>query len=252
MSNVGPNAEDTGNTQQTQNNQQEEGGQQQQQQKGENNGQNNDDKFEDLWQDTDSNKDKTQQQQTQQTQQPGSQQAPDADKAFSTYIEGLDLSKDIDLAKVSEDLNQGNTESLGKAFSSIAAKTYRQAMIDMNKIIDQKVTAGVEAAVSQSSNAAQGTQAVRQMNTLLDFTKNPAIAPVAGAVLAQLMKKGKSVDDAVEGVRKFFQNTSKISAKALGLQNPPRGRPGNQPFSNVGDTGGDDDDETDWLETLGV
>lgn len=251
MSNVGPNAGDAGNQQQDQNTQQDQGTQQQQQQQGQDNQQNNDDNFADLWQDPDSNTAQTQQQQNQQTQQQGSQQTPNADEAFNTYIEGLDLTKDIDLGKVSEDLNQGNTESLGNAFSSIAAKTYRQAMIDMSKVIDQKVSAGVEAAVQQSSNAAQGTQAVRQMNTLLEFTKNPAIAPVAGAVLAQLMKKGKSTEDAVEGVRKFFQNTSKISAKALGMHNAPRGRPGNQPFNGAGDIA-DDDEETDWLETLGV
>lgn len=229
------------------------GQQKQTDQTGENNQQNNDDNFEDLWHDPDDTSGQTQQQQTQpQTQQPGSEQKPNADEAFNTYIKGLDLTKDIDLAKVSEGLNQGNTESLGNAFSTIAAKTYRQAMVDMSKIIDQKVAAGVKAAVTQSSNVAQGDMAVRQMNSTLDFTKNPAIAPVAGAVLAQLIKKGKSTEDAVDGVRKFFQNTSKISAKALGLQKPPHGRPGNQSFSGAGNIADDEDTEVDWLETLGV
>lgn len=227
--------------------------QKQKDQTGESNQQNNDDNFEDLWHDPDESSGQTQQpKQTQQTQQAGPEQKPDADEAFNTYIKGLDLTKGIDLAKVSEELNQGNTDSLGNAFSAIAAKTYRQAMVDMSKIIDQKVAAGVKAAVTQSSTVAQGDMAVRHMNDALDFTKNPAIAPVAGAVLAQLIKKGKSTEDAVEGVRKFFQNTSKISAKALGLQRPPQGRPGNQPFSGAGNITDDEDAEVDWIETLGV
>lgn len=229
------------------------GKQKQKEQTGENNQQNNDDNFEDLWHDPDESSEQTPQQKTpQQTQPANIEQKPNVDEAFNTYIEGLDLTKGIDLAKVSDELNQGNTESLGNAFSVIAAKTYRQAMVDMSKIIDQKVAAGVKAAVTQSSNVAQGDMAVRHMNNALDFTKNPAIAPVASAVLAQLIKKGKSTEDAVEGVRKFFQNTSKISAKALGLQKAPQGRPGNQPFSGAVNIDDDEDAEVDWIETLGV
>lgn len=250
MSNVGPNAGDnnTGdNTSQTQDGQTDPNSQQQQQ--NQNNSQNNDDNFDDMWQDPDSNKAQTTTPQDGQQQQ--QQQTPNVNEVFDTYIQELDLTKGIDLAKVSEELNQGNTESLGKAFSEIAAKTYRQAMLDMSKVIDQKVQAGVTAAVQQSSNAVHGNLAVKQMNTTLEFTKNPAIAPIANAALSQLIKKGKSVDDAVEGVRRFFQNTSKISAKELGLQNPPRGRPGNQPFSGPNEIT-DDDDDGDWMETLGV
>jgi len=254
MSNVGPNADNAGQQQQGQQ-QTQEGGQQQQQQQTEDNAQNNADNFEEIWHDPTDDAGSQQTQQTPQDQQSGQQQqqAPNADEAFNTYIEGLELTKDVDLNSISEELNQGKTEGLGKAFSAIATKTYRQAMVDMSRVIDQKVNAGIEKAVLQSSNAAQGNQAVRQMNTTLNFTKNPAVAPIANAALAQLIKKGKSVEDAVEGVRTFFQKTSKLSAKELGLQNPPRGRPGNQSFNGAGDIADDgDDDEIDWLETLGV
>ncbi len=216
-----------------------------------NNEENNDDNFSKIWEnptDADAGQQQQLQQQTQQVQQAP---AKSSEEVFGTYIEKLELTKDIDLGKISEELNQGNTEGLGTALKAVAAQTYRQAMVDMSKVIDQKVTAGVKAAVQQSSSAVQGNMAVTQMNTALAFTKNPAIAPVAGAVLSQLIKKGKTVDDAVEGVRKFFQNTSKISAKELGLQHAPNQRPGNQSFNGAGDLG-DDDEEIDWLETMGV
>ncbi len=251
MSDTGPNAGDTGSTQNAGDGQQSQDGQQQQQQQGDNNEPNNADKFENIWQTEPEDGDQQQQQTPQGTPQSQQQQTPNADEAFNTYIEGLQLTDGLDLPTISEELNQGKTEGLGKAFSAVASKVYRHAMIDMSRVIDQKVKAGVEQAVQQSSNAAQGNQAVRQMNTTLEFTKNPAIAPVANAALAQLIKKGKSVEDAVEGVRSFFQNTSKLSAKDLGLQTAPRSRPGNQPFNGVGDIG-DDDEDTDWLETLGV
>ncbi len=223
-------------------------GQQQQQKK--TNEENNDDNFAQIWENpTDPNAGQQQQQQQQAPQQ--QQPAKSSEEVFGTYIEKLELTKDIDLGKISEELTQGNTEGLGTALKTVAAQTYRQAMVDMSKIIDQKVTAGVEKAVQQSSNAVQGNMAVSQMQTALAFTKNPAIAPIAGAVLSQLIKKGKSVDDAVDGVRQFFQNTSKISAKELGLQHAPAGRPGNTGFNGAGNVQ-DDDEEIDWLETMGV
>ncbi len=216
-----------------------------------NNQQNNDDNFEQIWENpTDDTGGQQQQQQQTQLQQPVKDPV-DPDKVFNTYIDKLELTKSVNLEEISTELSQGKTEGLGNALKTVAAQTYRQAMVDMSKIIDKKVKAGVEAAVQQSQNAVQGNMAVTQMNTALSFTKNPAIAPVASAVLSQLIKKGKSVDDAVDGVRAFFQNTSKISAKELGLQNPPRGRPGNQPFNGTGDID-DDENEIDWLETMGV
>ncbi len=217
-----------------------------------NNQQNNDDKFEEIWQNPTDDTGGPQQQQQQQQVQQSTAEPVDSNKVFNEYIEKLELTKSVDLQEISEELNQGKTDGLGNALKTVAAQTYRQAMVDMSKIIDQKVKAGVQAAVQQSNNQVQGNMAVTQMNTALSFTKNPAIAPVAGAVLSQLIKKGKSVDDAVDGVRAFFQNTSKISAKELGLQNPPRGRPGNQPFNGTGDLGNDDENEIDWLETMGV
>lgn len=218
----------------------------QQGQKGQNNGDNNGDNFDDLWQDPnvetlDKNK--------QTTQEP--EKKPDPTEVFDEYIKGLDLASGLDMAKISGDLNQGNTESLDNAFSTIASNTYRQAMVDMSKVIDQKVEAGVAKAVQQSSNASQSDMAVKHMNTELNFTKNPVIAPVASAVLAQLIKKGKSTEDAVNGVREFFKQTSQLSAKELGRQNPPHSRPGNQRFDNPVNSD-DAENEIDWMETLGV
>ncbi len=256
MSDTGANAgsTDEGGQQQNQQGQQDQSGQQQQQQQKKDNDKDNDDNFETLWQDENADaggQKQTPQKQAPQQQQQQQQQEPSAEETFGKYITSLNLTKDVDLTKISEELNQGKTEGLGTAFSAIAAQTYRQAMVDMSKVIDQKVAAGIEAAVTKSSNAVHGDMAVRQMNTTLEFTQNPAIAPIANAALAQLIKKGKTVDEAVESVRAFFTKTSQLSAKELKLQNPPRGRPGNQPFNGAGDVG-NDEEETDWMDTLGV
>ncbi len=179
------------------------------------------------------------------------QQQPDANEAFNEHIKSLDLVSGLDLSEISTELNQGNTEALNKAFTHMASNIYRQSMINASKIIDKKVQEGVDKAVKSSANAVQGNMAVDKMQAALSFTKQPAISPVATAVLAQLIKKGKSVDDAINGVRTFFKQTAHISAKELGLNQPPRSRPGQQPFNNnIIDT--DEEAETDWMETLNI
>lgn len=222
----------------------------QQQQQGGDNNQNNDDNFNDLWDNPSDNQDGNNQQSQQSGQQQQQQQDADPNKTFDTYIASLNLSEGIDVAAISGELNNGQTEGLNNAFSTVARNVYRQAMIDVNKIIDKKVESGVSKAIQQSTNAVQGNMAVDRMQASLSFTKDPAINPIATAVLSQLIKKGKSVDDAILGVRNFFTKTANISAKELGINQPPRGRPGNQQFNNNVDN--DDDGEMDWLETLNV
>lgn len=219
-----------------------------QQQQDKNNAPNNDDNMADLWQDpVDETKKPQQTQQSQNIQQ----QQVDSGAVFDKHIAGLKLTDGIDLTEISNDLNQGNTGSLEKVFEKLTANVYRQSMMDASRIIDKKVQEGVDKAIQQSTNAVHGNMAVDRMQAAMPFTKDPAISPVASAVLSQLIKKGKSVEDAVIGVRKFFQNTAKISAKELGIKRPPSARPGGQQFNN-NSVDDDDDTEIDWMDTLNV
>jgi len=219
----------------------------QQQQNG-NNDKDNGDNLDDLWQDPqDKEGEKTVEPQQQQQQQ-----QDDPNKVFDEHIKKLNLANGVNLDEISNELNQGNTESLNKALGTLASNVYRQAMIDTSKIIDKKVQEGVDKAIKQSTNAVQGNMAVDKMQATLQFTKNPAINPVATAVLSQLIKKGKSVDEAIAGVKVFFKQTATISAKELGLRNPPRDRPGGKQFNPSNIMTDDDDEEIDWMDTLNI
>lgn len=222
------------------------------QNKNKDNKQNNDDNLETLWDNPDDNKssdDKPGQIDQNLQQQP--QQQVDPSVAFNAHIESLNLLDGLNLDEISTELNQGKTDGLNKAFGHMAANIYRQSMIDASKIIDKKVQEGVDKAIKSSTNAVQGNMAVDKMQVALSFTKQPAISPVATAVLAQLIKKGKSVDDAINGVRTFFKQTAQISAKELGLNAAPRARPGNKTFnSNIIEN--DEEAEVDWMDTLNI
>lgn len=221
------------------------------QQKNKDNDKDNDDNLETLWDNPvdDTNKSITPVQSDPNKQQ--QQQEPDPNVAFNTHIESLKLTDGLDLSEISTELNEGNTTALNKAFSHMAANIYRHALVDASKVIDKKVQEGVDKAIKSSTNAVQGNMAVDKMQSALSFTKRPAISPVAAAVLAQLIKKGKSVDEAIDGVKLFFKQTAQISGKELGLNAAPRGRPGQQIF-NASVIDDDDEPETDWMDTLNI
>ena len=219
-----------------------------QQQKKQDNGENNDDILKGLWEDPTEDPNKKRQADVDLKQKP----ADDPSKTFNTYIDGLNLTDGVELAAISEELNQGNTDSLNKAFGQVARSVYRQTMIDVNRVMDKKIEQGVAKAVEQSGNAVQGNMAVDKMKGILGFTKDPTISPIASAVLAQLIKKGKSVDEAIVGVEAFFRTTANISAKELNRRNPPQSRPGGKTFQTNNIPEVDDADDVDWMEMLNV
>ena len=219
-----------------------------QQKKKQDNDENNDDILKGLWEDPSEDTNKKRQVDVDPQQKP----ADDPNKTFNTYIEGLNLTDGIELATISADLNQGNTDSLNKAFGQVAQTVYRQTMIDVNRVMDKKIEQGITKAVEQSGNAVQGNMAVDKMRGTLGFTKDPTISPIASAVLAQLIKKGKSVDEAIVGVEAFFRTTANISAKELNRRNPPQSRPGGKTFQTNNIPEVDDADDVDWMEMLNV
>ena len=212
------------------------------------NNDNNDDILKGLWEDPSEDPNKKRQADIDPQQKP----VDDPSKTFNTYIESLNLGDGLELATISEELNQGNTDSLNKAFGQVARSVYRQTMIDVNRVMDKKIEQGVAKAVEQSGNAVQGNMAVDKMKGILGFTKDPTISPIASAVLAQLIKKGKSVDEAIVGVEAFFRTTANISAKELNRRNPPQSRPGGKTFQTNNIPEVDDADDVDWMEMLNV
>lgn len=218
-----------------------------------NNGKDNVDPFADLWQppedkDVDANKVL----QTQQTQPPTQQKSNQ--EIFDEHITSLDLMKGVDVDKITNDLNSGSTESLATAFSSLAKNIYTQALVNTNKIVDQKIEQAVTKAIKQSKNEFGSDFATQQMNTQLPFTNKPSIAPIAKQVLEQLIKKGKSTNEAVEGVKQYFQDTAQVFAKESGLRIAPKSRAGTGRFSStpVSDDLDDSEEEVvDFIKILG-
>ncbi len=214
-----------------------------------NNIQDNNDNFDKLWQDEADNTDQGKKSTTQQQTQP--ENVSDNSTQFNDYIATINFMEGVDLPKIAEELNTGKTDSMQDAFTKVGQNAYKRALADGAKIMDHKISQAVEQAVQKAGVNVNANMAVSTMEQRLGYTKDPAMSPIAKAVLAQLMKKGKSLDDAVQGVDKYFARTAQLLNKN---KNAPHGRPGNRGFNtrdnnNVQSDDGDEED-LDWMELL--
>lgn len=176
------------------------------------------------------------------------QQKPD--EAFDEHIKSLNLGSGIDANKIASDMAEGNTDSLNAAFTSVAASSYKAALISTNKLIDAKISNAIDEAVNRSEGKFKTNAAVRDLNDALPFTKAPEIAPIAKVVFGQFMKKGQNVDEAIESVRKFFHHTTKLSAKDVGIQMAKKSNSFSGSHSGITGDDLDEENETDFQAIL--
>ena len=230
------------------------GGGQFNQQSDENNTNNNEtNPLESLWEEPvieDGNQQQQQQQNQQQNQQ---QQSNSPAEAFNEHVKSLGLTDNIDTGSLFEAAREGDSEAFNngiqESLQTVAANTYRAALNDANKIVDAKVEQAVTKAVREATGSFEVDKAVTALNTALPFTKSPMVAPIAKSVLGQFMKKGMSLEDAIDGTRDFFAETNKLTAKDLGNQRP-NNRPGGGNFNQQSNIPTDSDEEPDWMEML--
>ena len=176
------------------------------------------------------------------------QQKPD--EAFDEHIKTLKLADGVDTAKIVADMAQGNTDSLKDAFNSVAGAAYKASMINANKLIEAKVNAAIKEAVGQSEGKFKTDVAIRDLNVALPFTKAPEIAPIAKVVFGQFMKKGQSVEEAIESVRLFFAHTTKLSAKDVGMQVAKKGDSFSSSHSGITPEDSDESEDLDFEAIL--
>lgn len=220
-------------------------------QNNQNNDQNNDDEFRNLWQtddDTNNNNQNNQQQNNLNNQQQQQQQQSPQD-VLDNHIKNLPLDVNIDPQKLSQELQEGNFTGLQSLLRESAQNAYKSAMVDANKIIKNKVEEAVDQAVQKAQGLNKADAAINAMNTRFPFTKDEAIKPVADAVLNQFLKKGASLDDAIEKVGQFHRRIIDKAHKEVRTPDDSKFRSGATDLNmNFGDD--DNQDEPDWVNIL--
>jgi len=158
----------------------------------------------------------------------------------------------VDSADMMAAMQSQNPEDMQKAVSNMQTSVYRAAMIDVNKLVQQRVDSAIGEMKQNTNNTIEANSIVAQMETALPWTRQPAYAPMAKAVVNQMLQKdGMTPEKAIAETAKYFQQFA--NETVTGQQIPPGGKP-NGNFQNQQPNqqqNGNPADEPDWLEFLG-
>jgi len=215
-----------------------------------NNQNNNMDNNTSIWDNNANDSENNNQQQQQQNNQNAETRTPN--EIFNEHVAGLDLTSGIDLTQLQEDAQNGNTDSLNKAFETVASNVYKASLQQMNTLVDNKITTAIDKAVSESTSVMNESTAVKEMQAALPFTSDKNIAPVAEAALKQIMSNGASVQEAVKQVSAFFQSTADAVSGGNNNSANPTGGSFN-PNSNVNNNSSNNNNsnqEDTWMDFL--
>ena len=215
-------------------------------QQDQNNDQNNIENFDDLWQDPKDENNQTQQTNNQQNTNDQTNQTSPNDR-FDEHVNSLDFAADINATELAEQLQNGDFTGLNAAMESVARKTYKSTIFDMNKLIESRVSSAVDEAVQKTTGQVNRNMAVNKMRDALPFASKPSVAPIAEAVFSRFMQRGDDTEKAIENTRNFFAETNKLSAKDVGQITAPKPKPGERNFSLQNENS---DEDPDWMKIL--
>lgn len=163
---------------------------------------------------------------------------------FDQHVQSLDF-KPTFSPEVVQQLQQGNLSGLADMMNSMARQVYAQAIKDSSKMSTAAAQRAVLAATEKSTGAFKTDQAIRTLESMVPIAKNPNVAPIAQAVMAQALKaKPGDYEGGAKKVQQFFDAIRNQKSSQFGLEEPPR--------SGNGQRGGSssqqfDDDAIDWL-----
>lgn len=215
--------------------------------KGESNGESNLTSFETMWSNN-GDDDEEQSAPVQQVSVVNQQEPKGAEAVFNEHVASIDFTAGVDVANIQQAMQNGDNESFANGIRAIGENAYRQSMIDMNKIINQRVDKAKSEMATQSQTATATERAVASLNSALPYTKEPMYKPVAEGVFTQLLQqKGMTVDKAIKKTGEYFQKFAGDVAKLN--PKPPGSRPSGG-FGEIGDSSGGDEGQ-DWMDFLG-
>jgi len=138
------------------------------------------------------------------------QQQSDPQKDVDTYLAGIGLGEYKLTEQELEAFKSG--EGVQSAFDNINKRirdSHIKAVSAANTLLEKKIPELVEAAVNKSKSFYQGEQLRDLLQERLPWTRDPVIAPMAETILRQLLIKGATHDQGIEGTKKYFERVQK-------------------------------------------
>lgn len=161
--------------------------------------------------------------------------------AFDEHVKALSFG---DLEMSSEDVSSfvqtGDMKGLSSAITKHSQQVYAKVMQDTATLFKQNRATIMEEVRAEISSASGEKDNLTALHSALEVTRNPAVQPVAIAVMKQAMsKKGITQAQGIEAVREFFKAV-RTDDGADTDQTPP----------GSGNFRGNNGDEIDWAKEL--
>ena len=180
--------------------------------------------------------------------------AQTAQEAINAHLDSLGFTADLNPQTLLQELQEGNTESLANAMTSVGKQAYQFALQNLIPVMNRKIEEGIEQAVAKSRGVMNSRDAVSLLEQSIPSMANPAIAPIGKAVMAQALKKHKGdIPAAIKTTKQYLSAFTKETMPDLDLDPPPR-TPGNSGRPNG--SGGNrrnntkQSDEIDWQDVF--
>lgn len=161
---------------------------------------------------------------------------------FQQYVDRLNLvPDDVDLDTI---IDNRDKEGFKNILKQVGANAYRNAVLDVNKIVEAKIPRLIDEAVKRATGTVHAHGAIEKMFDKLPYTKDPALRPVAEQVLSQAVKRNKGdLSRALSDVERYFKRTAELAGGGNSNGNSRSGRGGSNNKSS--------DQEVDWMKLLG-
>lgn len=167
-----------------------------------------------------------------------------AEDVFSEHVKSLGFGKHGDA--LTKALNSGDGQQTMKVIADIQTDTYRSAMLNVNKMVQAQLKNLEDRLTANTSASVENAELLKQLYKEVPFAESPAYAPLAQAVLEQMLNqevKGKPMTkaQALSETKKYFNDL----AKKIGDNS-------NGGNSNNGNKNqGSNNQEPDWVALLG-
>lgn len=179
----------------------------------------------------------------------GSQNA-DPNKTVDDYIAGLDFSGGADVSAMMEAVTAGDSNAFSGELNKMLSQTYRQAMMDANRVSTNQMQTIRNESVRDASANMNFQQAVTRIQTDIPSLSHEAQSPIVKAALKGFMSQNDGdVEKSVSQTREYFKNMATAMAKDFKIGGSSESRPfsGNGPGAPNSDTPGNSEDWTKFL-----
>lgn len=142
---------------------------------------------------------------TQQAEQ-APQEAATGDTRFHDYLSRLEFIASDDITALNTAMEAQDPQAMKQVFNKVGQQAYQKALLDANVIMQKKMEELEKRMEQKTETNLSAREAISRLNAALPIASKPAVAPLAKSIYGQFLRKGDSVDAAIQKTIKYFDS----------------------------------------------